>query len=261
MRRVCLLLLALTGICGRATAQTDEIQVYDGGLAPPGVFNLTVHTNYIQSGISEAAYPGAVTADGSVNGVPEWAVGVTRWMELGLYLPVYSYDQHMGWGIDGWKPRALFAVPNADDRRFFYGANFEFSVNRQRWDEHHYTSEVRPIVGWHLTSVDIIVNPIVDTSYDGLKNLDFAPSMRIAYKRSPRLSLAAEEYADYGPFSDMYSAHEQSHQLFGVVDYTFGWGLDLEAGVGFGLTDATDNRTFKLILARDLNVRHGATKN
>jgi len=62
MRRVCLLLLALTGICGRATAQTDEIQVYDGGLAPPGVFNLTVHTNYIQSGISEAAYPGAVTA-------------------------------------------------------------------------------------------------------------------------------------------------------------------------------------------------------
>ena len=261
MRRVCVFLLAIVAVCGTAAAQTDEIQVYDGGLAPPGVFNLTVHTNYIQSGISEAAYPGAVTADGSVNGVPEWAVGVTRWMELGLYLPVYSYDQHMGWGIDGWKPRALFAVPNADDRRFFYGANFEFSVNRQRWDEHHYTSEVRPIVGWHLMSVDIIVNPIVDTAYDGLKNLDFAPSMRIAYKRSPRLSLAAEEYADYGPFSDMYSAHEQSHQLFGVVDYTFGWGLDLEAGVGFGLTDATDNLTFKVILSRDLTSHHGGAKN
>ena len=130
MRRVCAFLFVLIAVCGTAAAQTDEIQVYDGGLAPPGVFNLTLHTNYIQSGITEAAYPGAVTADGSVNGVPEWAVGVTRWMELGLYLPVYSYDQHMGWGIDGWKPRALFAVPNADDRRFFYGANFEFSVNR-----------------------------------------------------------------------------------------------------------------------------------
>jgi len=261
MRRIGILLLVLTGICGRAAAQTDEIQVYDGGLAPAGVFNLTLHTNYVQSGITEPAYPGAVTADGSLNGVPEWALGVTRWMELGLYLPVYSYDQHLGWGIDGWKPRALFAVPNADSRRFFYGANFEFSVNQKRWDEHRYTSEVRPIIGWHLTSFDIVVNPIVDTAYDGFKNLDFAPSLRVAYKQSTRLTLAAEEYADYGPFSNMYSPHEQSHQLFGVVDYGLGWGMDLEAGVGFGLTDASDNTTFKLILSRDLNGHHGDVKN
>jgi hypothetical protein len=261
MRRICIMLLVLLGICGRADAQTDEIQVYDGGLSPRGVVNLTVHTNWIASGITQPAYPGAVTADGSVNGVPEWALGVTRWLELGLYLPVYSYDQHMGWGIDGWKPRALFAVPNADNRRFFYGANFEFSVNQKRWDEHHFTSEVRPIIGWHLTSFDIIVNPIVDTAYDGLKNLDFAPSTRFAYKRSDRLSLAAEEYADFGPISDMYSAHDQSHQLFGVVDYSLGWNVDLEAGVGFGLTDATDNLTFKVILSRDLTSHHGGAKN
>ena len=56
--------------------------------------------------------------------------------------------------------------------------------------------------------------------------------------------------------SDMYSAHDQSHQLFGVVDYSLGWGVDLEAGVGFGLTGATDNTTFKLILSRDLNPQH-----
>ena len=37
-----------------------------------------------------------------------------------------------GWGIDGVKLRALFAVPKADDRRFFYGANFEFSYNADR---------------------------------------------------------------------------------------------------------------------------------
>ena len=75
MRRVCAFVFVLMAVCGTAAAQTDEIQVYDGGLAPPGVFNLTLHTNYIQSGITEAAYPGAVTADGSLNGVPEWARG------------------------------------------------------------------------------------------------------------------------------------------------------------------------------------------
>jgi hypothetical protein len=29
-----------------ARAQADEIQVYDGGLAAKGVFNLTLHNNY-----------------------------------------------------------------------------------------------------------------------------------------------------------------------------------------------------------------------
>ena len=64
------------------------------------------------------AFPGAVVADKSFNGVPEWALGVTRWFEAGLYLPLYSHDQASGWGLDGFKLRALFAVPNADDRSF-----------------------------------------------------------------------------------------------------------------------------------------------
>jgi hypothetical protein len=69
-------------------AQADEIQVYDGGLAEPGVFNITLHNNFIAKGIPTPAFPGAVAADKSFNGVPEWAYGVNRWFELGLYLPL-----------------------------------------------------------------------------------------------------------------------------------------------------------------------------
>jgi hypothetical protein len=79
--------------CQRRLCQGDEIQVYDGGLAPVGVFNLTVHNNFTPKGIKEPAFPGAVTADKSWNGVPEWALGVTRWFEAGLYLPLYTYDK------------------------------------------------------------------------------------------------------------------------------------------------------------------------
>lgn len=64
--------------------------------------------------------------------------------------------------------------------------------------------------------------------------------------------MAVEEYADFGPLRRFYSGNEQSHQLFGVVDYS-GKVMDVEAGVGFGLTDASDNLTLKLILSRDLN--------
>ena len=41
-------------------AQTDEIQVCDGGLAPVGVFNLTVHSNFTPKGLTVPAFPGAV---------------------------------------------------------------------------------------------------------------------------------------------------------------------------------------------------------
>jgi hypothetical protein len=240
------------GLAERAFAQTDEIQVYDGGLAPVGTFNLTLHNNYTPAGIKTPAFPGAVISDNSLNGVPEWALGVTRWFEAGLYLPVYSYDTESGWGLDGFKLRTLFAVPDADNRRFVYGTNFEFSINAERWDEKRFTSEIRPIIGWHLKPVDIFVNPILDTSYDGFGNLIFAPSTRVAYNFSSGWAMALEEYADFGPLNDFHPVNEQSHQLYWVVDKGTKF-MDIEAGIGFGLTDASDKLTLKLILSRDLN--------
>ena len=262
MRRVwsrCVLrlfiLLCVIAAPASAFAQTDEIQVYDGALAPPGTFNLTIHSNFTPDGLKTPAFPGALVSDHSFNGVPEWALGVTKWFEAGLYLPLYSIGKKDGSTsamIDGFKLRALFAVPNADDRTFFYGVNFEFSVNARHWDTERITSEVRPIVGWHLHPFDVIFNPILDTSYDGLKNLDFAPSTRIAYNVNDKWAVAAEEYGDYGAVHHFSAVRDQGHQLFAVVDHSSTM-LDMEAGIGFGLTAASDNVTLKLILSKDLN--------
>jgi hypothetical protein len=246
---VALILACAPPVC----AQSDEIQVYDGGLAPKGVFNLTLHNNFTPRGIKDPAFPGAIVSDKSLNGVPEWAYGVTDWFEAGLYMPLYSIDKnHHGGTLDGFKLRALFAVPHADDRRFFYGANFEFSINSKHWDQKRYTSEVRPIIGWHLKPVDIIINPIVDTVYDSIKNLEFVPAARVAYNFAKVWAIAAEEYDDFGPVHKFNAVSEQSHQIFAVVDRTGGF-LDVEAGVGFGMTDASDRFQLKLILSRDLN--------
>ena len=235
-----------------ASAQTDEIQVYDGGLASVGTLNLTLHNNFTPRGLTTPAFPGAVIADKSFNGVPEWALGVTPWFEAGLYLPLYSRDKETGWGLDGFKLRALFAVPNADDRTFFYGANFEFSFNAKRWDTKGFTSEIRPIVGWHLKPIDIIINPILDTAYDGLENLEFVPAARVAYNFKSGWAAAVEEYDDFGPLHGFLPASEQVHQIYAVVDRNWKtW--DIEAGVGVGMTNGSDRLTLKLILSRDLN--------
>ena len=252
-RRALLVTALLVFLAGprQAFAQADEIQVYDGGLAPVGTFNLTLHNNFTPSGIRKPAFPGAVVSHRSLNGVPEWAIGVTDWFEAGLYLPLYSRDKDTGFVLDGLKLRALFAVPNADDRRFVYGANFEFSYNAKRWDTTRFTSEIRPIVGWHLKPIDVIFNPIVDTSYDGFGNAAFVPSVRVACNVSPVWALAVEEYADFGPFHKFHAWSNQAHQLYLVVDRA-GKAWDIEAGIGAGLTPASDGLTLKLILARDL---------
>lgn len=235
-----------------ASAQTDEIQVYDAEIADVGKFNLTWHNNFTPKGIRTPAFPGANVADRSLNGVTEWAYGVTPWFEQGLYLPLYSYDKNNGVTYNGWKIRELLVVPHAADRRFFYGVNFEFSINQKNWEDSRFSSEVRPIIGWHLKPWDIIINPILDTAYDGFRNLDFAPATRIAYNFNDKWALSAEEYADYGPLHSFYAAHDQVHMIYGVVDHTMKL-FEFEAGVGVGMTSATDSVTLKLLIIKDLN--------
>jgi hypothetical protein len=251
MRRVLGLSLVVLFAAEMAFAQTDEIQVYDGGLTAKGKLNLTLHNNFTPAGLKSPAFPGALVSDKLLNGVPEWAYGVTDWFEAGLYMPLYSVD-NSGGKLDGFKLRTLFTVPHADGRTFFYGMNLEFSYNSKHWDATRFTSEIRPIIGWHLNKLDVIVNPILDTAYDGLKNLDFAPATRAAYHLSEMWALGVEEYADFGPLHQFNPGSQQSHQLYAVVDHSSKF-LDVQVGAGFGLTGASDRFTVKVILSRDLN--------
>lgn len=238
----------------RAFAQGDEIQVYDGGLAPKGIYNLTWHNNFTPKGLKTPSIPGGVTADKSFNGVTEWALGVSDFFEAGLYLPLYTYDKDLGFGINGLKLRTLFATPNGADRKVAYGLGMEFSYNAKRWDSTRITSEIRPIVAFHLNPQwDVIVNPILDTAYDGLKNMVFAPSARIAYNASDAWAVAVESYSDFGAIKGFEKAGDQSHQIYGVINHVAKNGIETEFGMGVGLTDASDKFVIKLILAKDLN--------
>jgi len=235
-----------------ARAQTDEIQVYDGEIAPVGIFNLTWHNNYTPSGHKEPAFEGGLVPNHTYNGVTEWAYGVTPWFEQGLYFPLYSDSSNKGWVYNGWKLRELFAEPDAANKVFVYAVNFEFSFNERHWEDSRYSSEIRPIIGWHLGDWDIILNPIVDNSYHGFKNLDFAPSERVAYNFSKTWAVAAELYSDFGVIHHLSSWRESSQQLFAVMDYA-GEPVNIEAGIGFGLTPGSDNVVVKLMFSRDLN--------
>jgi hypothetical protein len=237
-----------------AFAQTDEIQVYDAEIEDQGKFNVMVHSNYTPIGRKTPDYAGAIIPNQSVNGAVEWAYGVKPWFEQGLYLPVYTaYSTNHGGTINGFKIRELFVRPHAHDHTFFYGVNFEFSVNYHYWESRQITSEIRPIVGLHLHPIDIIFNPIVDTNYTGgFGGLEFVPSTRVAYNFNDKYALAFEEYSDDGPLRHFDSLDNQFHEVWATFDRSSKT-LSIETGVGFGITSGADKLTFKLMLSRDLN--------
>ena len=249
-----LIAVALAVVPKAAFAQTDEIQVYDAEIEEQGKFNLMVHCNFTPIGRTTPDFPGGIIPNDSVNGAAEWAYGVSDWFEQGLYLPVYTaYSEGRGGSIDGFKIRELFVRPHAHDHTFFYGVNFEFSVNYKYWESRHITSEVRPIVGLHLHPWDIIFNPIMDTDYTGgFGNLEFVPATRIAYNVNDKWAVAFEEYADLGPLRHFRTLDDQFHEVWAVMDRSSKI-LNVEAGVGVGVTVGADKLTLKLMLSRDLN--------
>src|ERR1041385_961609 len=165
MRKV-LLLSTLFVLSALVFAQTDEIQVYDAEVAPVGVFNLMIHNNFTPVGRKSPDFPGGIVPNHSYNGAAEWAYGVTPWFEQGLYLPVYSfYSTAQGATVNGFKIRELFVRPHAEQHTFFYGVNFEFSVNSLHWESSRVSSEIRTIVGLHLHRVDLGGRRIIKKNY------------------------------------------------------------------------------------------------
>ena len=254
LRTLALIALALVVLPMAAFAQTDEIQVYDASIERPGIFNVMLHSNFTPVGRTTPDFPSAIIADHSYNGGLEWAYGVTPWFEQGLYLPVYTaYSKGRGGSIDGFKIRELFVRPHAQEHKLFYGLNFEFSSNYSYWESRTVTGEIRPIIGANMGKWEFLYNPIVDTDYTGgLGGLEYNPAGRIAYNLNDKWTVAAEEYDGFGPMRGFYTLHDQFHEVWAVFDHNSKI-VDVEAGVGLGLTAGSDRWTLKLMLSRDLN--------
>jgi hypothetical protein len=98
--------------------------------------------------------------------------------------------------------------------------------------------------------VDLITNPILDTSFQGLGSLDFAPASRIAYNFSANWALAVEHYADFGPLRHFALPIQQYQAAFALVDYKTD-PISVEFGIGHGFTEASDPLILKLILSHN----------
>jgi hypothetical protein len=254
-RLLCLVAgLAFSAIAAQPATATDEIQVYNAGIAAPGQFTIQQHLNYIPLGVKEPPFPGGLISNNSINGTPEFAYGVTDWWEVGLYLPFAIKDQQFL--SDAFKLRTLFVSPNAEQRNFFYGVNFEFSNTTPKFSQSRFGLEIRPIIGVRNADWEFIVNPIVDVSFGKYGEADFAPAARVARKLAPDLFVGLEYYSDFGEIGNFSKLADQQHTLFAVTDFKLGV-FDVDFGVGYGLTPASDRWVVKTIVGYAFHVPGG----
>jgi len=233
--------------CGAAhpASATDEIQVYNAGIAAPGQLTIQQHLNYVPMGIKDPPFPGGLVSNGSVNGTPEFAYGVTDWWEVGLYLPFAIQDQQFL--SDAFKLRTLFVSPHAEQRDFFYGVNFEFSNTTPKFSQSRFGLEIRPIIGIRNADYEFIVNPIVDVAFGKYGEADFAPAARVARNLGHDLFVGLEYYADFGQIGNFAKLPDQQHSVFAVTDFKAGI-FDVDFGVGYGLTPGSDRWVIKSIV-------------
>ena len=238
---------ALLGWGTRAQA-TDEIQVYNAGIAAVGQFTIQQHLNYVGIGQKDPPFPGGFPSNHSLNGTPEFAYGMTDWWELGLYLPFAVQDRQFL--SDAFKLRTLFVSPNADKRNLFYGINFELSYEMPKFAQTRWGLEIRPIIGVRNADYEFIVNPIVDVGFGRYGEADFAPAARVARKIKDDVYVGLEYYADFGKIGNFSPLAEQQHTLFAVTDFKVG-DVDIDFGVGYGLTNASRGLAVKTSIGKD----------
>jgi hypothetical protein len=140
---------------------------------------------------------------------------------------------------NGGKIRNLFVVPDAEKRNFFYGINFELSYETPPFSQTPWALEIRPIIGVRNKDWEFIVNPIVYVDFSATGQTVFAPALRLARNLGEDQFVGMEYYENLGRLGN--------DQLYAVTDFKLGK-IDVELGIGYGLTPESDRLVTKAII-------------
>jgi hypothetical protein len=130
-------------------------------------------------------------------------------------------------------------VPDAEKRSFFYGINFELSYETPPFSQTPWALEIRPIIGVRNKDWEFIVNPIVDVDFSATGQTVFAPAVRLARNLGEDRFIGMEYYENLGRLGN--------DQLYAVIDFKLGK-VDVELGIGYGLTVESDRLVAKAII-------------
>lgn len=228
-----------------------EIQVYGSDLVDTGHTMVELHSNYTFNGIT-APVDGQLPTNHVVHETVEITHGWTPWFETGFYF-FNSLGSDGRTAYVGSHIRPRFAAPESWKWPVGVSMSFEFGFQKKEFSANTETLEIRPIVDKKMGGWYVSLNPTLDQSFAGPdehRGLIFSPNIKWSYDVTKAVALGLEYYGSTGPVFHLDPVQEQQHQIFAAMDLNTDPKWEFNAGLGIGLTNATDKGIFKIIIGR-----------
>lgn len=236
--------------CAPAMAQDNyEIQVYGSDMVEPKHTMVELHSNFTIDGskfVEDGLYP---TNDAEHETV-EITHGLSDWAEVGFYIFTYERSGYgVQWVGDHIRPRVR--IPPKWKWPVGLSLSNEIGYQRRQFSVDTWTWEMRPIIDKQMGRWYWSFNPTFDKSFHGQtvrQGFVFSPNLKISYDFTKKISGGLEYYGSVGPAVNFFAINQEQHQVFPVIDLNVSPKWEINFGLGWGLTGATDHLIAKTII-------------
>jgi hypothetical protein len=225
-----------------------EIQIYPTETTPERVLQVELHSNSVTTATGELAH--SQLNPYQVHETLEATYGLTPHIEVGQYFATAKLSNG-NYEYAGSRTKMHFGVAESDSWPLQIGGNIELDYMRRAAEDNPLTLELRPIVEKRIGGLLLIANLAFEKPFRGPgthKGMTFAPSGEISYDLFPWVSPALEYYGDMGAVQHLPAADLQQHFLVPALNLHLMPRLELNLGVGFGLTRASNGVFLKSIV-------------
>ncbi len=252
-KNLCILLF-----CGSACfAQNNyEIQVYGSDTVAPGNTMIELHSNFTFSGSKEEV-DGVYPTEHAEHETVEITQGITPWFETGFYI-FTSADALHGWQWVGDHIRPRVRVPDSWKWPVGVSLSVEAGYQRYPYSPDTWTLEIRPIIDKQIGRWYMALNPTLDRSFHGPsvpQGLVFSPNFKVGYDITKKVNAGFEYYGSVGPITGFDAVRDQEQQIVPCIDLNLSPKWEFNAGIGVGVTHATDHLLVKMIIGRRFDFR------
>lgn len=241
--------MAILCLCGRAQAiDFYEIQIYTTETTPKDALEIELHSNSVTTATGAEAH--FQLNPYQIHETIEATYGLTPHIEIGQYLATAKLGNG-NYEYAGSRTKCHFGLALTDSWPFQVGANVELDYMRRAAEENPLTLELRPIIERRFGKLLIVANLAFEKLFRGPgthKGMTFGPSGEITYDLFEWASPALEYYGDMGAVEHFPSVQDQQHFVVPAVNFHFIPQLELNLGVGLGVTRASNGAFVKSIV-------------
>jgi hypothetical protein len=225
-----------------------EIQIYDTDTEPVGHLMLELHSNTTTTATGESAKSQMDVHQ--IHETLEATYGVLRWMEIGQYFATAKLSNG-DYEYAGSRTKIHFAIPQTFEWPVQFGGNIELDYMRRAAEENPLNLELRPIIGGTYKRFRLVANLALEKPFSGPqthRGVQFEPSGELVYDLLRWVSPALEYYADMGAIQPLEKVQNQQHFIVPTLNFHFLPQLELNLGVGIGVTRASNGIFLKSIV-------------